>query len=603
MKRQGDNELAILASEPAVVDGAVLWAGLDRAELRKQHAAGELQELEFEAVVFRATYPNWNFVRFRDDEMDAFAASFVGVPFLRNHDMQDIAARDGIVTACAMDGSEMHARIKLTTQEGIRDFLAGRIDRFSISWFKRGETLCSVCAKDVFGAECPHVPGRTYVNHGQAQPCEMVQIEPLGREISAVNVPASAGTHVLSELITCKEKMMDEQGTGPVEQPVQPGEMMTQLQGLCDEALAEVKELKIMRNRVQLEAALEQSGLPEAAQILIRQIAGQQPECLDMAEVERLIAAQKAVLAEAAQPSVVSGLRPLTGRELRTGLDDMQEALDWCLGVQGGPTPAPSLRNIRDVYLAITGDVDFYGAFNREHSQLAAASTATLPGLARNSLNKVVRQHYDNLATFRWYERIVDVVAHDGSTQDIDLVMVDGLANLPTVAEGAAYTEAVTGDARESMSFGKRGVYVGITLEMFRRSDIAKMQAIPRELVKAAIRTRSAAIAGIFTAASGVGPTMVDDSTALFHANHSNLATVAFSAAEWAAARKRIFSQTVPGTGSKLGLWPTFALLPVDLYDTALEVFGYGTGDVGKPNSGGTAQTVNPYGESRLGDP
>ena len=125
------------------------------------------------------------------------------------------------------------------------------------------------------------------------------------------------------------------------------------------------------RNRLQLETALEQSGLPEAAQILIRQVAGQQPECLDMAEVERLIAAQKAVLAEAAQPNVVTGMRPITGREMRTGLDDMQEALDWCLGVQGGPTPAPSLRNIRDVYLAITGDVDFYGVFNREHSQLS----------------------------------------------------------------------------------------------------------------------------------------------------------------------------------------------------------------------------------------
>ena len=138
---------------------------------------------------------------------------------------------------------------------------------------------------------------------------------------------------------------------------------------------------------------------------------------------------------------------------------------------------------------------------------------------------------------------------------------------------------------------------------MFRRSDIAKMQAIPRELVKAAIRTRSAAIAGIFSANSGAGPTMLDDSTALFHANHGNLATTAFSASEWAAARKRVFGQTVPGTGSKLGLWPTFALLPVDLYDVALEAFGYGTGDIGKPNSGGTAQTVNPYGESRIGDP
>ena len=83
----------LLASEPAVVEAGVLWAGLDRAELRKQYAAGELQELEFEAVVFKAAYPNWNYVRFRDEDMDAFAASFVGVPFLRNHDMQDIAAR------------------------------------------------------------------------------------------------------------------------------------------------------------------------------------------------------------------------------------------------------------------------------------------------------------------------------------------------------------------------------------------------------------------------------------------------------------------------------------------------------------------------------
>ncbi|MFO1130398.1 MAG: hypothetical protein U1E16_00070 [Hyphomicrobiales bacterium] len=631
----------LLASEPAVAEACVLWAGLDRTELRKQQAAGELQELEFEAIVFRSAYPNWNYVRFRAEEMDAFAASFVGVPFLRNHDMQDIAARDGIVTACWMDGpdrSEMHAQVRLTTEEGIRDFLAGRIDRFSISWFKRGATLCSVCSKDVFGSECPHVPGRMYPVHGHEQLCEMVQIEPLGREISAVNVPASAGTQILSELLSAllpfKEHIMEQpiaEQVAPIvsaprsapttsapEEPVAPSLgrdpagalalVPPDLLALRADLHAELKDLKLARSRLQLETALEGSGLPDAAQNLIRQVAqqaggGQQPECLDMAEVDRLIAAQKAVLAAAAQPTVVSGLHPLTARDLRTGLDDMQEALDWCLGVQGGPVPPPSLRNVRDVYLAVTGDVDFYGVYNPDHSRLSAASTTTLPGLARNSLNKVVRQHYDNLATFRWYERIVDVVAHDGSTQDIDLVMVDGLANLPTVAEGAAYTEAVTGDARESMAFGKRGVYVGITLEMFRRSDIAKMQAIPRELVKAAIRTRSAAIGGIFTAASGAGPTMVDDSTALFHANHSNLATVAFSAAEWAAARKRIFSQTVPGTGSKLGLWPTFALLPVDLYDTALEVFGYGTGDVGKPNSGGTAQTVNPYGESRLGDP
>ena len=44
-------------------------------------------------------------------------------------------------------------------------------------------------------------------------------------------------------------------------------------------------------------------------------------------------------------------------------------------------------------------------------------------------------------------------------------------------------------------------------------------------------------------------------------------------------------------------------LVPFELYDSALTEFGYGTVDVGKPSSAGTAQTVNPYGDSRVGDP
>ena len=612
--------LAVLCTSDAqAVDPSVLWAGLDRGELRKQHAAGELQELEFDAIVFRASYPNWNYVRFRPEELDAFAASFVGVPFLRNHDMNNIAARDGIVLACCMNGDAMCARIKLTTAEGIRDFLAGRIDRFSISWFKRGPVLCSVCGRDWLSSACEHVPGRAYAAAGQACTCELVQVGPVGREVSAVNVPAAAGTQVLAELlgqwVAFKERnRMNEVQDGVVQVQANSGDQLVQtLAGdfadLRDEVLGEVSAIREERDRLQLDASLASSGLPAAAQAVIRRVAEPLLGGVDFAELQELIELQRGALAAAVQPTVVSGLRPITAhgpysvRDMRTGADDLQEAMDWCLGVRGGPVPAPSLRNVRDMYLAITGDVDFYGVFDRERSQLAAASTTTLPAMAKNSLNKVIRQHYDNLSTFRWYERIVDVVPHDGSTQDVQLIMVDGLANLPTVAEGAAYTEAVTGDSVASMSFGKRGVYVGITLEMFRRSDIARMQVIPRELVKAAIRTRSAAIAGIFTTASGAGPTMADDSTALFHADHGNLATVAFSAPEWAAARKRIFSQVVPGTANKLGLWPTYALLPIDLYDAALEAFGYGSGDVGKPNSGGTAQVPNPYGESRTGDP
>jgi len=101
-----------------------------------------------------------------------------------------------------------------------------------------------------------------------------------------------------------------------------------------------------------------------------------------------------------------------------------------------------------------------------------------------------------------------------------------------------------------------------------------------------------------------VGPTLADDSVVLFHANHgSNVSTVAFSAAEWAVQRRKIYSMSVPGTSKKLGMWPKFALLPIDLYDSALEMFGYGAGDIGRPSAAGTAQSPNPYAQNRPGDP
>ena len=319
-------------------------------------------------------------------------------------------------------------------------------------------------------------------------------------------------------------------------------------------------------------------------------------------DVNAAIELQRAALAEAVGSQTVQGLKPVTAGDMRTAGDELAQAVDWMFGASN-VMPRPHLRSVRDIYQVLTGDSEWYGAFYPDRVQFASGTTSAFPGMAANALNKVVQMHYDNQMTYRWFENVVEVLPHDGSTQDVKMVMVDGVALLPTVAEGGAYTEASVGDSSESMTFSKRGVYIGITLEMIRKSDIARIRAVPQSLVQASIRTRSGRISYIFTQASGVGPTMADDSTVLFHSDHGNIATVAFADAEWAAARKRIFSQTVPGTGSKLGLWPRFVLLPIDLYDTALTLFGYGTGDVGKPNSVATAQNPNPYGESRVGDP
>ncbi len=547
-------------------------------------------------MVFRQGL-NSNHVRVRDEDLPGLAASFVGAPFLRNHDERDIGSREGTVLASVIEDGAMRQRLRVTTARGLQALAEGQIDRFSIAFDVR-RWDCSVCGGDWL--RCDHFPGREYVINGQRRVCELIAVDPVGREVSAVNVPAVSGTGMLAALCDWKDEFLKEgfevdkvDGVdGTVETVV--ADSSVALAALNAE-LAAARQARLALEAERREAAIRASGLSEHGQTVVRLAT------LHGGDVAGLIEAQRA--AEAALSGVVRGNRSTEITGMRSAEDRAQDIMDWMVGLSSAPMPAPNMRGVRDLYLAMTGDYEFHGKFIPTQAQFANATTSNLPGLAANALNKVILQYYESMATWRWYEPLVSVLPHDGTTQDIQMIMVDGVANLSSVSEGAAYTELSVGDSKESLAFSKKGNYVGITLEMFRRSEIGKMQAIPRAMAMASLRTRSAAIAAIFTANSGAGPTLADDSTALFHSNHGNLATVAFSSGEWAAARKRIWSQTVPGTSKKFGMWPTFVLVPIDLYDTALETFGFGTGDVGKPNGAGTAQTPNPYGGSRPGDP
>jgi len=216
-------------------------------------------------------------------------------------------------------------------------------------------------------------------------------------------------------------------------------------------------------------------------------------------------------------------------------------------------------------------------------------------------MNKVMLDLYTNLSAYRWYEMITSVQATDGSLQDMQWLQFGGVSNLPVVAEGAAYTELDVVDTKETSAFVKYGGYVGITDKMLRNSEIDRLQAIPRALTISSIRTRSAAIAAIFTQASGTGPTLAQDSTVLFHSDHGNVATTAYSITAWKAARLECAKQAELGSAKRQVLWPKFVLVPVDLYDQTLIDFGYGAGPGGYPAT--PNNDVNPYAQDRPGDP
>lgn len=283
---------------------------------------------------------------------------------------------------------------------------------------------------------------------------------------------------------------------------------------------------------------------------------------------------------------------------MQTPADMAQAITDWQFGVRNAPLPEPEMRSPRAFYHALTGDFDWSGRTHTDRAQFASATTTTLADLAANAMNKVIVETWPALEAYRWFEELVTVQPNDGSVQPMAWVSFGGIANLPTVAQGGAYTELTVGDSKESDAFVKKGGYVGITEEMYRNSDLARMQAIPRALAVAAVRTRSAAIASIFTVNAGVGPTMDDDSVALFNSAHgSNLQTTAFSYAAWQAAGLECYKHTELTSGMRLGLYPKFALLPPDLWIPALTAFEYGSGPGGQPGTGNN--DTNPYGVAR----
>ena len=296
------------------------------------------------------------------------------------------------------------------------------------------------------------------------------------------------------------------------------------------------------------------------------------------------IAALTAALAKKVEPDVIQGMgeapRQSVLEVLGPASDEFGGIVDYLFGVNGAKTPEPLMRKADVVYQALTGDNNWRGVFDGERSILSGADTATLPGMATDAMNKVIQEVWGSLKAYRWYEQIVAVVPNDGSIQDMKWIGVGGVGALPVVPEGGAYDELDLADTKETDAFTKYGGYTGITLEMFRKSEIAKIQAVPKSLARSAVQTRSSKFATIFTGNSGVGPILDQDSTALFHVNHGNVATTAFGtdSVAWNAVDLAIWNQTDVGSGKKLAISPKFMLCNRALFRAALVVFGYGDG-------------------------
>jgi hypothetical protein len=266
---------------------------------------------------------------------------------------------------------------------------------------------------------------------------------------------------------------------------------------------------------------------------------------------------------------------------MTTEEDRVREAVYWMFGVAGARMPdSMELRRLDWLWVAVTGDENFNGVYTPDRRKFTMLTALTLPNLALDAMNKIIYGRIAKLDHYRWFEKLVKVEPNNGTLMDMKYISYGGITNLPTVEDTAAYTELGMVDAKESSAFVKKGGYVPLSRTIIKNSDLMRLQAVPTVLATAAIRTRAAAVAALFTMNNGTGPVMGTDGKALFHTDHGNLDTTAFGTDDsaWNAVREEAYQQTELGTEARLAIMPRYALLPIQLYTQALKVFGYGTG-------------------------
>ena len=316
-------------------------------------------------------------------------------------------------------------------------------------------------------------------------------------------------------------------------------------------------------------AMVRAADLPQISKDRLLGLSFETPE-----QVTAAIEAEQAYIAKLNEANVVQiGPAAPRGGNIQMGLNGMEQIEAAAVALFEGGRPekdvAP-LSGIRELYTLLSGDYEMTGMFFPDRIRFANVNSATMAGLVANALNKRVVNLFQTYP--HWWTPFVQEEDF-GNLQEVKWITLGGVGELPTVAEGAAYTELTWDDQTETAAFVKKGGYLGITLETIDKDDTRKVTSAPRALAQAAWLTLAKSISGIFTSASGVGPDM-SDGDALFHTNHSNLGTTALSITTWSAARTAMRKQTEVNSAERLGALtaPKHLLVPPDLEITALQV-------------------------------
>jgi len=324
---------------------------------------------------------------------------------------------------------------------------------------------------------------------------------------------------------------------------------------LTDEALqARLDAAKEIRQMARI------ARLPgEAERLIVAGIAPEQAGKLLSAELAKIDASlpvdntHRGGVTADGRERFVSGMR--NALQIRAGLekDDpknefrgftLMEAARACLA-QAGVTSMPGSK-MALVAMAITH------------------STSDFPYLLQDTAEKAMLKGYTEAdETFKTWIKV-------GRLTDFKAASRTGMSEfseLDEVKEGAEFKHGTVGERREQIQLATYGKLFTISRQAIINDDLAAFSDIPRKMGRAAPRKVGDLVYAVLT-----GNPAMADGTALFHANHSNLAgsSAALALATVGAGRTAMGRQTdSSGAANALNIRPRYLIVPMTLEDAA----------------------------------
>lgn len=162
-----------------------------------------------------------------------------------------------------------------------------------------------------------------------------------------------------------------------------------------------------------------------------------------------------------------------------------------------------------------------------------AITSSTFSNAWADVMNKVLLKEMADPELNTWKALVSDYVPFSDLTRSHKFIRVGDYPDIAAVSEGAPY-QYMTGATEEKVEFGisKYGNLEKYTWESALADDLGVLGRIPRKLGQAWAWTVYRFIYALFTTGSGVGATMDYDSKALYHNDHNNIASDAFTAAK-----------------------------------------------------------------------